>query len=191
MNARDNPFATDRVERLLAFRPEWSGTDWNTIDGRWKNNNHRGTLTGRHGSGKTTFIDAWKKRLTGQGDHVICFFLNRDQRDLSPGHWQQLENCADSTVILDGEEQLSWLARRRFYQLTSRTSGLLVSRHEGGKLPELLHFDPDLRILRLCIEHLAADHYQQLSPHLVDWWEQTHGNIREVLLRCYDAVGNL
>lgn len=188
MNARDNPFATDRVERLLRFRPEWSGTRWKDIDQRWKNLGKRATLTGRHGSGKTTFLGAWQNRLAANGHEIIYLFFNRQDRSPTLAHWQALGDCQGKTILLDGEEQLNWRARMKLYRLARNADGLLVTRHNKGKLPTLLHFDPGIDVLKQCVQTLAPYHADQLSVHLPGWWRTDDGNIREVLLRCYDAV---
>ena len=188
MNALNNPFATDRVERMLAFRPEWAETTWEEIELRWQAINHRATLTGHHGSGKTTFLDAWEKRLIKNGHEVISLFFNRERRLLSPTDWQALKDCTGKIILLDGEEQLNWWARRKFYQLSQQADGVLVTRHSPGKFPPLLHFEADIRTLELCIQELAPKHHHTLSPQLERWWQQSNGNIREVLLKCYDVL---
>jgi hypothetical protein len=194
MQARDNPFATDRVERVLAFNPEWAGTTWHAIETRWQKLGRRAILTGRHGSGKTTFLDAWKNRLSQNnqdiqdGHETLDLFLNREKTTLTPESWLALENCTEKTIILDGEEQLSWLARRKFHRLTRNAHALLVTRHRPSNLPTLLHLDPDITTLHLCVQQLAPDHYPRLTPDLPTWWNQTQGNIREALLLCYDAM---
>jgi len=187
-SARHNPFATDRMERVLAFHPEWSGTRWEEIDQRWYALDRRAALIGRHGSGKTTFLDAWKTRLIDAGCEVAPLFLNRETSRLSEGDWRVLEDCTGKVIILDGEEQLSWSQRRRFYQLTQKATGLLVTRHRSGRLPTLKHFDPTLEVLHTCVRQLAPDFYDQLAPEFPKWWKDYHGNIREILLRCYDEV---
>ncbi|NWK55109.1 hypothetical protein HW115_05775 [Verrucomicrobiaceae bacterium N1E253] len=186
MRAHDNPFATDRVEQLLVFRPEWSGTSWSAIEDRWTKLGQRGALIGPHGSGKTTFLDAWEKRLMEQGGEVLRLFLNRESRELDEIAWEALEDASGKIVILDGEEQLGWLQRRRFYQCTASAAGVLVARHRRGKLPVLLEFEPNMELLIRCVHELAPQQVEALSEHLPSWWREHHGNIREVLLRCYD-----
>ena len=188
ISARHNPFATDRVERMLSYHPEWSGTSWQEIDQRWQALNRRAALIGRHGSGKTTFIDAWKARLIDQGCGVTHLFLNRETSRLSGDDWRVLEDGAGNVIILDGEEQLNWSQRRQFYQLTQKAAGLLVTRHRLGKLPPLQHFAPSIEVLHACVRQLAPDCYDQLAPMFPTWWKEDHGNIREILLRCYDQV---
>lgn len=194
MQAHDNPFATDRVERVLAFKPEWAGTSWDSLETRWQELNRRATLTGRHGAGKTTFLDAWKNRLSQkhQDDHqILALFLNRESRTLKPESWLALEKCTKKTILLDGEEQLSWFARRKFHYLTRNAHALIITRHRKSSLPCLLHLDPDITTFHRCVQLLAPDHYARLKPDLQVWWYQTHGNIREALLLCYDAMGRV
>ena len=173
---------------MLAFRPEWSGPSWDTIDQRWNELHHRAALIGRHGSGKTTFLDAWNRRLLKNSCEVEQLFLNRETTNLSEDAWQILEDCTGKIILLDGEEQLNWIQRRRFYQLTQKAAGLLVTRHREGKLPTLQHFDPSIEILHTAVRELAPDHFEQLAPQFPHWWKDYHGNIREILLRCYDEV---
>lgn len=184
--AHNNPFATDRVERVLRFRPEWAGTSWQELDARWQHCGQRACLTGRHGAGKTTFIDAWADRQAPA--RVLRLFLNRDHSSILSGDWSALAGAKGKIVILDGEEQLGWRQRRKFYRLTADADGLLVSRHRRGQLPTLLHFDPDIEMLERCVQALAPEHLDHLRPDFPIWWKQHRGNIREILLRCYDHV---
>ena len=188
MKACENPFATDRVERLLAFRTDWAGTTWEVLEQRWEKLGRRAALTGRHGAGKTTLLAAWMPRLRARGHQVLPFFLNREQPALEAEHWQQLAACPGKIVILDGEEQLSSWQRRKLHRTTRQAAGLLVTRHRPGRLPTLLHLAPPLELLHRCVRRLAPAHYPQLAPHLAGWWRDHRGNLREILLRCYDQV---
>lgn len=190
MQARDNPFATERVERLLAFDPTWADTSWESLERRWENLGQRAALTGRHGAGKSTFLDAWKSRLLAKGNEIISLALNSEHSSLSSECWDTIASSTGKTIILDGEEQLSWRQRRKFYHLTKRSSGLLVSRHNPGKLPALIHLDPGFDILQRCVQKLAPLSYVELAPMLPKWWKLHDANTRDVLLRCYDAVGS-
>lgn len=186
--ARHNPFATDRMEHMLAFDPSWANTSWEAIDQQWHLFNQRAAITGRHGAGKTTFLDAWKNRLTANGHEIVSLFLNRDHPSFSAQDWETIKNSSGKIILLDGEEQLDWKDRRAFYQLSKQSAGLLVTRHRKNHLPVLAHLEPDIQILQRCIEKLAPEYHDQLSPHLPKWWKQSKGNTREVLLKCYDVV---
>lgn len=188
MRACDNPFSTTKVERTLGFDPQLNGTSWEAIESRWLELGKRAALIGPHGAGKTTFIDAFAKRLHARGVEIYRLFLNTEASIISSDQWHELSNCQGKVVILDGEEQLSFLQRRRFYKLTHSATGVLISRHSKGKLPSLLDFTPRMETLEHCVKMLAPAHYEQLAPSLDHWWIVHRGNIREILLRCYDRM---
>lgn len=191
MLARDNPFSTHRVENILSFDPQLSGTSWEEIERRWIALGMRASLVAPHGAGKSTFMDAFQERLETSGHSVLRLFLNQQSNKLEGEQWNLLEQCQQQIVMLDGEEQLGYLSRSRFYQLTENCSGLLITRHKPAKLPQLFSLDPDIQILTTCVERLAPEHLSQLQPMLSGWWREYDGNIREILLRCYDSVQNL
>ncbi len=191
MLARDNPFSTQRVERILSFDPQLNGTSWEKIERCWEILDRRASLVAAHGAGKSTFMDAFQIRLEASGHSVLRLFLNQESNKLEKEQWRMLEHSQQQIVMLDGEEQLGHLSRRRFYHLTQCSSGLLISRHKPTKLPQLLVLDPDMNLLVACIERLSPEHLPQLQPMLSGWWVEHDGNIREILLRCYDSVQNL
>lgn len=191
MLARDNPFSTHRVERILSFDPQLSRTSWVEIGRRWMALYSRASLVAPHGAGKSTFMDAFQTRLETSGHSVLRLFLNQESNKLDNIQWQMLEHSQQQVVMLDGEEQLGYLSRRRFYQLTQNCSGLLISRHKPAKLPQLFSLEPDIQLLTTSIDRLAPEHLSQLRPMLSEWWREHDGNIREILLRCYDSVQNL
>ena len=189
MLARDNPFTTDRVEQILQFKPEWAGLSWQQLDATWKSLNQRATISGHHGSGKTCLLDAWATRLEQTKDtQILRIFLNREQKTITPNQWEALSQSHGKTIILDGEEQLNIRARSRFYKLTRSASGIIVTRHSKGKLPTLLHLDPDHELLVRCVKEVAPEQYNQLSPMLPKWWKKHRGNLRSILLECYDSA---
>lgn len=191
MLARDNPFSTQRVERILSFDPQLCGTSWEKIDRRWIALGCRGALVAHHGAGKSTFMDAFQTRLEASGHSILRLFLNQQRNKLEREQWSLLAHCQQQIVMLDGEEQLGFLARRRFNQLTQNCKGLLISRHKPTKLPQLLTLEPGIDLLIACIERLAPEQLSRLQPMLSGWWREHNGNIREILLRCYDSAQGL
>ncbi|MFK7910883.1 MAG: hypothetical protein AB8F34_09785 [Akkermansiaceae bacterium] len=188
MLARENPFATDRVEKLLRFNPEWSGTSWAKLDKKWNLLGRHATITGRHGSGKTCFLDAWAARHTEMtGYQTLRIFLNHEQKTMSDLQWNDLSQCDGKIIILDGEEQLNFRARSKFYKLTKNATGILVTRHSQGRLPTLIHLDPNMAVLSTCVKKLAPAQYKELAPLLPELWRKHHRNIRHILLECYDS----
>jgi len=154
----------------------------------WEKLNRRAEIIGRHGAGKSTLLASWKKNLESNNHQVIHLFLNRENQSFSETQWQKIATCHGKTILLDGEEQLSWRQRHRFYQLSKNASGLLVTRHKKGRLPTLCHLDPGIDTLHRCVQKLSPELYQELAPHFPKWWKQYRGNIREILLKCYDEA---
>jgi len=182
MRAHENPFSTSRIEEILTFRPEWLGFTWNDIEQRWSECNYRASIIGPHGSGKTTLLDAWAKRMKNDGQEVIHCFLNQEKPNLE--HWEELADSRGKIIILDGEEQLSFMMRRKLYKITAHSKGILVTRHSKGKLSTMMNLKPDISILRRCIQEI--DPSLKSLPELEKWWIEERGNIRMILLRCYD-----
>jgi len=184
--ARNNPFAGDRIEREIEFDPAWCGTTWSQILERWRHLEHRAAIVGPHGSGKTFFLRAFGQRIDSP---VERFFLNEETPTLSTEDWQRLHDAiaAGSTILLDGSEQLSWTARRKFQHLT-RQQRVIVTRHRQAHWPTLLKTTSSPELLIHLIEKLSSERLsvsgakQLLSRH--------KGNVREALWECYDRAGN-
>jgi len=157
MRAYENPFATDRVEKLLYYRPEWSGTSWESLEKNWE-------------------------ELGFRGQKVVRFFLNKESS--STLDWKLFADCDHKFIFLDGEEQLSWFERRKFYQRTKHAKGLLVTRHRSGVLPTMCELKPSIEILSKCL--LELDSNLTEFPDIEEWWKLDKSNVREILLRCYD-----
>ena len=151
--ARENPFASERVEDLLGFEPEWLGQTWPGLMERLRDLDYRAAVVGPHGSGKTTFLSGLKTRLEDQGKRVISFFLNDDQRTLSDANWRVFVDVAEdkgevdgSMLLLDGAEQMSWRDWREFHKIASAYSGLVITQHRSGKLPLLVKTETSLEM---------------------------------------------
>ena len=197
IRAKDNPFATDRVERLLRFDPELAGTTWSEIHQRWNEMGRRGVVAGRHGSGKTTFLDAWKRQLERRGEATISIFLSRNQREPSDAQWRRIEHKATAfhagrgggeVLLIDGAEQLSRRSGRRLRDLLRGVPGWLETRHRAGSRPVLVALDPGPEVLARCVRRLSPRHGRAFAHDLPRWWKSYRGNLREILLHCYDEV---
>lgn len=190
--ARDNPFASDRVERLLVFESEWINLNWSQVMKRLEDMDYRAAVVGPHGSGKTTLLRKLKTNLAQQGFEVESIFLNEQKKSLDESVWQRLAQVGLDTnkrvmVMLDGAEQLSWREWRRFYSAAQRHDGLVITQHSTGKLPVLLRTETRL--------DMFADFARRLAPD-VDFedavlkriFTSTQGNVREALWQCYDLL---
>lgn len=184
MKARDNPFATGRIERLLRFDPELVGTCWDTIEARWRELDRRACVVGHHGSGKTTFLDAFARRLEAR-QPVVRLFFNRSHHRLDDHDRELLAASAGAVVLVDGDGHLPWRERRELARTTGNAAGLLSARHRARGLPVLLHLRADLDLAR----RLAARLVDREPPDLERRLRRRRLNLRELWMDCYDDAG--
>jgi hypothetical protein len=198
--ARDNPFASHRVEALKYRFPGFS-LDQSLI--RLAEHDWRGAIVGPHGAGKTTLLielhAILQKRFAGQRS-LQFWFVPRDKAQQSHD-WQRLSQSVDSTEILlvDGIERLSWLVRGQLQGLfpwgvgdpRRITRSIIVTTHRPLLgLPIWLRCATSQAIL--C--ELLLELYPTAPPSLVEQahrlFRQCGGNIRDVLWRLYDQVAD-
>ncbi len=190
--ARENPFASERVERLLVFEPEWIDLNWSQVMKRLEDLDYRAAVVGPHGSGKTTLLRKLKTDLVQQDFVVESVFLNEQKKSLDESVWQRLARIdGDSNkkvmVMLDGAEQLSWREWRRFRSAAYRHDGLLITRHSAGKLPVLLETETRLEMFMDFTRRLAPDvGFEDVVLKRI--FTSTQGNMREALWQCYDLL---
>jgi len=109
--ASDNPFRTCRVESTIQFQPEWLGTSWQEILERFnllRQTRSKCTVVGPHGTGKTTFFDAFERRLKKRGHEVLRLALHltidgKSELPTVPG-----DVSADTIVLLDSAGVVGW-----------------------------------------------------------------------------------
>src|SRR6266581_2435041 len=115
MTARENPFASDRIERLEFRFP--GGITWESLLKRLAAQNYLGAIVGRHGSGKTSLLEQMVPHLREKGFEPVLFRLTNENS------MREKERLTDSLrqvkrpgfILLDGAEQLStrlWLPVR-------------------------------------------------------------------------------
>lgn len=194
--ARENPFASDRVEAFLTFEPEWLNQTWENLMDRLRQMDYRGSIIGPHGSGKTTLLSELKSRLLDRGYRVRAFFLNDEQRDMCDADWERLGNLEiidgvneKTIVFLDGAEQLSPWQWYRFKKMTASCSGLIITQHKVGKMPVWLETDTSLEMFRDFVERLSPG-FERNDEVLRCCYLNANGNIREALWQCYDSVAH-
>jgi hypothetical protein len=189
--ARENPFASDRVEALVPFEPEWLGETWTGLMERLRGLDYRVAVVGPHGSGKTTLLAGVKTRLERQGFRVGSFFLNEERTRLNESEWRHLERMPagepSPIILLDGAEQMPWRDWRRLQTLANRFRGLVTTQHRRGKLPLLVRTGTSVEMLRQFVRRLAPG-YDWDEGELERVYLCSKGNIREALWHCYDRV---
>ncbi|WP_411845791.1 hypothetical protein AAFN60_19575 [Roseibacillus persicicus] len=192
MKAHLNPFAPDRIQRLLPFDPTLSGTTWEAIESRWEKLSRRAAVRGHHGSGKTTFLDAFAPRLQPRF-RVERLFLHRDSRQLDQEQRQLLESIRgqqDVILFVDGEGHLTGSERKALRKLSLTLGGYLAARHHRSRLPTLLHLKSDPLLARTLLEKIEPAASRELHESLPAIFRKKNGNLRELWLSLYDNYAN-
>ncbi|NNE91548.1 MAG: hypothetical protein HKN23_07865 [Verrucomicrobiales bacterium] len=193
-SARENPFASERIEQLLKFDPSWLGTEWETIlDEFEEEHERRAAVIGAHGSGKTTFLDTFEPLFREKTGLRVCrLFLNDEKPELTRQERVFLTNIPnhESTVIfLDGEERMNFFDRLEFSRLAHGFAGLLVTRHTPRRgIPTLLETKTTPEMLAAFLKKLMPD-FPAVESEVADLFVAHDGNLREALREAYDRVG--
>ncbi len=186
MKARENPFATCRLERL-AFQLD--GVTWSELEDRFDAMRRRAALVGEHGAGKTTLAEQLAARWQDAGWRVRIVRLNRELPRICPADWNTSLGglSAGDRVILDGAEQLSWWGWRCFLRRTRRAGGVLVTTHRAGRLPTLYECRTSVALLERLVGELAPSSERPSGCSAEELFRRHQGNLREALRELYDV----
>jgi hypothetical protein len=89
-------------------------------------------------------------------------------------------------ILLDGAEQLGFLAWRRFLRCAQLAGGLIVTVHRPGRLPTWVRCETTIELLDELVAQLLGsidDSVRSVNRHL---FEKYQGNLRLVLREWYD-----
>ncbi len=147
-----------------------------------------GQILGPHGAGKTTLLHSLLPTLLKAERDIQLFTLHGGQRHLGATREAIDSWDARTQVIVDGYEQLSWLARVRLKSHCRRQSaGLLVTTHRDLGLPTLLLVQPNLATVCHLVADLTRDTVTPIDNEDVRrCFDQQQGNVREVFFALYD-----
>lgn len=148
-------------------------------------------MVGPEGHGKSTLLGELGRRLAAAGWRIRRHQLHFGERRLPPTVRVALlaDLTATDLILLDGAEQLSWLAWRNLDRATRRAGGLIVTSHRTGLLPTLLDCPSAPELLDALINELVSDQPAAALPHLpsaAELWARHAGNQRDALLELYD-----
>jgi hypothetical protein len=187
MRARENPFRTERLERLDFRHPSLSAKE---IHARWVTCGRRAAIVGPHGSGKTTLLREIAARAEREGFRVVRWFRNADS---PPAHARAIASEARElgpadVLVFDGAGHLSRWAWRRVARACRGAAGVLVTAHAPGLLPTLIETRTDAHLLTVLFDELDATGRSPLRRHLGPLCERHDGNLRDVFLALYDLA---
>ena len=148
-----------------------------------------GQVVGAHGSGKSTLLHALVPLLEREGRTVLRHTLHVGQRRIPAAAlagWRSWR--ATTQLVVDGFEQMAWLARRALQHRCRQThAGLLVTAHRSMGLPTLVEVRCPLDTARQLVEQLVAERGATISSAEVDDLYAVHdGNVRELFFALYD-----
>ena len=188
MIARENPFAPARLERLLGFAPELSGTTWDELERRWADLGFRGVITGAQGSGKTALLNAWSRRLESRGESPLRFFFNEQRRHLCEEDREIFADCEGRILLIDGEQHLAWLERRLVRKAAAKARGVMLARWHRGRWQEILRLETNPLLAAILLERAVPECSARFRPDLEARFNRCRGNLRELWLGLYDEI---
>jgi hypothetical protein len=164
MQARDNPFRSERIETL---RYRFEGDSWEGLLARLAALGYRAAIVGPHGSGKTTLLEELEARLKAAGFNTRRTLPRRPD----PG----------DILLLDSAGLLSPHKWFRIRRRATRAHGLVITDHRSGRLPTLIRCGTSPALLRELVSELGP------VPHDLDALHAKHcGDVRRVLRELYD-----
>lgn len=191
-----NPFSTRHVQPgAIPYRRNDGGELVELVNTFFQRCNRRAAIVGPHGSGKSTLIETIKPLLVNQNCQVDHRRFSTSQRKWKFFFHDSRDWDHQTIVVVDGYEQLSWMAKIRLHTRIWKTrTGLLVTTHFHCRLlPTLWETTVDDQQSDWVLSHLLAEH-----PHMMDelqstaiWHElkKSHpDNMRERLMDLYDWV---
>lgn len=185
-----NPFATRAIRPgALAYWFEDAANSPATLTERFLARHARGQLIGPHGSGKSTLVAALLPALEAAGKRPHRIALHDGQRRILRAQLPARRLTRDDVLVIDGYEQLGWLARWQISRRCRRADcGLLVTAHTDVGFPILFRTDVTPLVARHVIEQLARETPEMVLPaeEAMRRVRALDGNLREVLFALYD-----
>lgn len=190
MTSSSNPFAT-RFTRpgAIGYLFPQGRSAVGTVD-LLRNNSWWGEIVGPHGSGKSSLLAELLPLLEATGRRVNVYSLHQGDRTLPVSKSDVAAWNADTQVVIDGYEQLSWWSKRRLQSwVKARQAGLLITAHQPMGLPPLFATEPTLALAQQIVAQLLkSDQVQSLTGDDVAAAFAAHGaNLREMLFSLYDV----
>ena len=115
-------------------------------------------------------------------------FFNDRHRDFDAADRAVLASCAGKVLFIDGENHLPWLRRRELRRALQAAAGVLVARHGRGGWPELIRLRSSPVLAAILLKRASPEWAGRFLPEVESRWQTNRGNLRELLLGCYDDL---
>ncbi len=189
MNARSNPFSSRHVESLAY---QYNNLPWKDIMARLKLLNYRGAIIGPEGSGKTTLLETIGAGLRQDGFKIVYVKFNEEnkklKRELFKNNPEKL--ITGHAFLVDGAEQLSWLAWKRFCLYTKKSGAVIITAHAEAQrmrmMPTLVNTTTSPELLYDLVLKLIGKNDMVTRQEINRLFKSHHGNIRLALRELYD-----
>lgn len=194
-----NPFATRWTRPGASPYLFTEGQSVELLLQRLHENAWRGQIVGPHGVGKSTLLTTLQRSLQ-QAGHLPHLVTLRNGGQGAEELWRTLRTAGTSgtlqlakhrpatIVMLDGAEQLSWVARRWLcWRCQARGWGLIVTSHRNLGLPLLARIEPRLDVAMRVVESLLSARTSSISSaDIVAAFQRQRGDLREMLFALYE-----
>ncbi len=161
--------------------------------GRLRQLDFRAAIVGPEGSGKTSVLEELGHELSKEGFNVL---RSRVDSGVGPtktgGKLPPLlkEITGKDIILLDGVEQIPERVWRGFLRHSASAAGLVITSHQGGRLPTLLSCQTSLELFRNLVLQLLKEERHVKDLPLSEIFERREGNVRLALLDLYDLFAH-
>lgn len=192
---KSNPLATRFVSPGKLVWRSRTGESLDEIANRFRALHSRAAIVGPHGTGKSTLLEHLAPLVANDAGQVVWLKLRgriAACRALLESHLRWAR--AGKLLIIDGYEQLPWIARAYCLWISRWTgTSILITSHRTTSLPTLFNTSVD--------EELACELLDELLPlelaqrnslldrgRLRQLLVKHSGNLREVFMELYDLL---
>lgn len=181
MKARENPFRSERIERIPI---RVKGATVEELATRAVGL-RACAIVGPEGTGKTTLLEALAARFEGRGFEVQLVRVRPES--LGSGLCDLPWGEGKRALLLDGLEGVGRRARPLLSELVRRTDLLVATAHRAGSLPTLIEVRTSPALLEELVRELVEEEaFGGVRSELPDLLRRHRGNIRECFRVLYD-----
>lgn len=176
MRPADNPFRTERIDRL---RYRLTGATPDDLAGQFAALGRRAAVIGDHGSGKSRLLATLADHLEARGLPSLRIRCGRDPLPSA-------QELAGRLLIADELDHLGRWRRRRLLARAARAGGVLAAVHRLPRdLPVLHHCAVDAGLVAELIRELTG---APPPPDLGALLRDHAGNVRALFRHLYDRA---